>query len=140
MKGIIHPLAALFVFLVVIFQASAQNTSTTLKSIEAGKVVYTEYCATCHQVDGGGVPNMNPTLSQTSFIKGDKMVLAGIVLKGMSKQEIDGETYHNVMPSFDYLTDAQIADVLTYVRNSFGNKESVVGEADVRSSRAGVKK
>lgn len=85
--------------------------------------------------DGGGAPPMNPPLSQTSFVLGDKKVLIPIVLNGMSLQEIDGEKYHNVMPALDYLTDEQIGDVLTYVRNSFGNKESRVTPNEVNSLR-----
>jgi mono/diheme cytochrome c family protein len=50
--------------------------------------------------------------------------------------EVNGETYHNVMPAQSQLTDQQIADVLTYVRNSFGNKASAVTVADVKKSKA----
>jgi mono/diheme cytochrome c family protein len=50
--------------------------------------------------------------------------------------EINGETYHNVMAPHSDLTDQQIADVLTYVRNSFGNKATAVTEAEVKAIRA----
>lgn len=102
-----------------------------------GQLVYNEYCVSCHQIDGLGVPNMSPPLSQTSYITGDKKVLINILLKGMSQQEIDGETYHNVMPPFDYLTDKEIADVLTYVRSNFGNKAKPINESDVKAVRSG---
>jgi mono/diheme cytochrome c family protein len=63
-----------------------------------------------------------------------------MVLKGSRGQvEIDGETFHNTMPSQAHLTDQQIADVLTYIRNSFGNKASVVTPAEVRAVRAKTK-
>ncbi|MEJ0057421.1 MAG: hypothetical protein WDN75_18245 [Bacteroidota bacterium] len=68
---------------------------------------------------------MNPSLSGTSFVKGDKNTLIPIVLKGMSNQVIDGQKYHNVMPPLDFLTDEQVADVLTYVRNSFGKQSEL---------------
>ncbi len=105
-----------------------------------GKKVYTQYCLTCHQADGGGVQNMNPPLSQTSYVLGDKARLAGIILHGFSENvEIKGETYTNVMPAHDFLTDAQIASLLTYVRHSFGNKASAVGTAEVQAVRAAGK-
>lgn len=50
--------------------------------------------------------------------------------------EIDGETFHNNMPPMAHLTDQQIADVLSYVRNSFGNKASLVTTAEVKAERA----
>jgi len=85
--------------------------------------------------DGGGAPPMNPPLTGTSFVKRDKAVLAGIVLKGMSNEPVDGEKYHNVMPALEMLSDEQVADVLTYVRNSFGNKESAITADDVKLIR-----
>ncbi len=130
------------VFLLVM-AAAGQNTQpvkvqqpSVKTSIAAGKLVYTQYCLSCHMTDGGGVQNMNPPLIKTSFINGDKFKLVSVVLNGMSRQEIDGETYNNVMAPFNFLTDKEIADVLTYVRNSFGNKKSAVTVADVKKVRA----
>jgi len=54
--------------------------------------------------------------------------------------EIEGEYYQNAMAPHDFLTDEQIADVATYVRNSFGNKASVVVPSDVKAVRAALKK
>lgn len=78
---------------------------------------------------------MNPPLIQTSFVLGDNPTLIKVLLNGMSQVEIDGESYFNVMPSFSYLTDADIAHVLTYVRNSFGNKASAITVQDVTKAR-----
>lgn len=109
-------------------------------SITRGQSVYTKYCLTCHQVDGSGVPNMNPPLIKTKWTLGSKTVLIQQVLKGSSgKVEIDGDTFSNTMPPLKTLTDQQIADVLTYVRNSFGNKASAVGVAEVKAVRAKTK-
>lgn len=102
-----------------------------------GKKVYTQYCLTCHQADGGGVPNMNPPLAKTTYVLGDKARLTNILVHGFSeKVDINGETYNNIMPAHDFLTDAQMAAVLTYVRNSFGNKASAVSVAEVKATRA----
>lgn len=106
-------------------------------SIAAGKQVYTLYCVSCHQLDGGGVQNMNPPLIKTSYVLGDKNKIIKIVLNGFSDNvEINGNTYSNTMPSLSILKDQEIADVLTYVRNSFGNKASAVKAADVKKLRA----
>jgi mono/diheme cytochrome c family protein len=103
------------------------------KSIAAGEKVYKKYCLTCHQADGGGVPNMAPPLIQTSFVLGNKEKLISIVLNGLKNVDIDDETYNNPMPPLGtVLKDQQIADVLTYVRNSFGNKASAVSVAEVK--------
>jgi mono/diheme cytochrome c family protein len=109
-------------------------------SIERGKIVYTAQCLTCHMVDGGGVQNMNPPLIKTKWVLGDKSQLIQIVLNGMNTEVIiDDMKYHNVMASHKDLSDLQIADVLTYVRNSFGNKAKAVTEAEVKAERAKLK-
>lgn len=106
------------------------------KSIIAGKIVFKKYCISCHQADGGGVPNMNPPLIQTTFVLGEKEKLIKIVLNGLKNVEIDDQTYNNPMPALgSVLKDQQIADVLTYVRNSFGNKASGITAQEVKTVR-----
>ena len=110
-------------------------------SIARGKKVYETYCLACHQPDGTGVPRLNPPLVKTSFVLGDKKILIGIVLNGFDEPiEIDGDVFSNVMASHDFLKDQEIADVLTYVRNSFGNKASAVSPAEVTAVRVAKKK
>ncbi len=114
----------------------------SLKPImDRGKKVYEQYCLSCHQVDGSGVPRMNPPLRKTTWVTGDKRRLISIILKGMDEPlEIDGEVFYNVMAPHDFLKDQEIADVLSYVRNSFGNKASLVSVAEVKSVRAEILK
>lgn len=108
--------------------------------MERGKQVYLEQCLACHQADAGGVPGMNPPLIKTKWVLGDKTILVQLVLKGMTGEvEINGDTYHNVMAPHSELTDQQISDVLTYVRNSFGNTASTVTVAEVKAIRAKTK-
>lgn len=108
--------------------------ATDLKaSVQRGQVVYAANCLSCHQADGGGIPSMNAPLIKTSYVLGDSKKLIGILLKGMQGVEIDGEDYRNIMPQFTHLTNQQIADVLTYVRNSFGNKAPAVTVKEVNA-------
>jgi mono/diheme cytochrome c family protein len=138
MKSSATALAIVFLF----FIASSFVTSQPggLKAAMAkGKKVYETYCLACHQPDGTGVPNLNPPLVKTKWVLGDKKQLAKIILKGLKggEIEIDGDQFHNPMPPQEsVLTDQEIADVLTYVRNSFGNKASLVTAAEVKAVRA----
>jgi len=110
-------------------------------SVVSGKGIYEKYCLTCHQADGGGVPNMNPPLTKTSYVLGDKTRLIKVVLNGFSESvDIDGESYSNVMPSHDFLKDQEIAAVLTYVRKNFTNKAGPITMAQVKAVRATNKK
>jgi len=137
----------LFLFFPVIFvlmgmknnssKGNFQSQPGLQKSIVSGKIVFKKYCISCHQADGGGVPNMNPPLIQTSFVLGSKDTLINIVLNGLKNVDIDDETYNNPMPALrTVLKDQQIADVLTYVRNSFGNKASAISAAEVKEVRS----
>lgn len=128
----------------VTLNLSAQNKPAVKTSIKTnsqsllsrGKAVYNQYCMSCHQADGGGVPNLNPPLIKTSYVLGDKTRLINIVLKGMSiGVVIDDEEYTNPMPPLSFLSDQQIADVLTYVRSNFQNKASAITTAEVKAVR-----
>jgi mono/diheme cytochrome c family protein len=115
--------------------ASAQDELKA--SMERGKKVYEATCLACHQANGSGVPNLNPPLKKTKWVLGDKSTLIKVLLNGMNEEvEINGRYYENTMPPQSALKDEQIADVLTYVRNSFGNKADAVTPEDVKKARA----
>ena len=116
------------------------QTPTVKASIVRGKELYPQYCLSCHQADGSGVPRMNPPLIKTSYVTGNKKKMIQWVLKGSVENiPIDGEYYSNNMAAQSYLTDVQIADILTYIRNSFGNKASAVTASEVKAVRAVTK-
>ncbi len=105
--------------------------------MERGKTVYDANCLACHQADGSGNPGMYPPLGQTEKVLGDKKELIRIVINGLSGEiEVKGDTYYQAMPPQGFLSDRQIADVLTYVRNSFGNSAPVVEEGEVNEVRS----
>lgn len=108
-------------------------------SMDSGKNVYTLHCMSCHQPDGVGIPNVNPPLNSKQ-VTGDKNKLINIVIKGSAAHaEINGIAYNNVMPPNSGLNDQEIADVLTYIRNSFGNKTSAVKASEVKSASSNLK-
>jgi mono/diheme cytochrome c family protein len=93
------------------------------ESIKRGKEAYVLYCQNCHLEDGQGMPETNPPLAKADYIKKPAKTLIGIILKGQSDEVVvNGKKYNAIMPAQEYLTDDQIADVLNYVRNSWGNK------------------
>ena len=125
-------------FCLVLLNSFTQPKPVNKVVMARGKQVYETVCMACHQIDGQGIPRMAPTLVKTKWVLGDKKKIIQFVLKGLpgGEIEIDGETFANAMPPQENtLTDQQIADVLTYVRNSFGNKASGVSAAEVKSMR-----
>jgi mono/diheme cytochrome c family protein len=116
--------------------SQSKKMVTDKASLDRGKTAYETYCLACHQADGSGVPNLNPPLIKTEWTTGDKKKLITVILKGMDEAiEVDGESYHNVMPPLAHLSDQEIADVLTYVRNNFSNNASAVMVNEVKAVR-----
>jgi len=134
-----------FSLLIIIFTGfisfSCMTEQNDLKaSMVRGKKVYDKTCITCHQPEGDGVPRMNPPLIKTQQVLGAKEKLVRIVVQGYKEQvEINGEIYYTPMPAQPLLSNQEIADVLTYIRNSFGNKASAVTVSEVKKIRAKIK-
>ncbi|MBZ5856642.1 c-type cytochrome [Flavihumibacter profundi] len=109
-------------------------------SMERGKKVFEATCLTCHQADGSGVPRLNPPLIKSDYVTGDPVYLINILLKGLNDEiEVNGEYYGNPMPAQVQLSDQEIADVLTYVRNNFENKAKAITPAQVTAERKKLK-
>jgi glucose/arabinose dehydrogenase len=119
---------------------AAAQTSSEEEIDEAllpGMKVYQTYCASCHMMSGKGAPGMNPPLIDTKWVLGDKERLIKVVLNGLSDPiEIKGEIYQNIMASHAFLTDQQIADVLSFIRNNWGNSASYITVDEVAETRA----
>ncbi len=106
---------------VIIFLSSFRQSAPLNDSIKRGKEVYALYCQSCHMEDGKGMPDINSPLAKADYLKKPAATLIGIILKGQSGEVVvNGKKYNGMMPAQDYLTDAQIADVLNYIRNSWG--------------------
>lgn len=134
LKVVIGIIGLIFLSVGTFAQTSSQSKAKLMLN---GKKVYDMYCQACHQADGNGVPRLNPPLAGTVYVTGSKTRLIDIVLNGLTDPlEINGEEYNNPMASHSFLTDQQIADVLTYIRNSFGNKAGIVTTAEVKKQRA----
>ena len=113
-----------------------------LRLYTLGKEVYARdgYCSTCHRSDGKGVPaSGHPPLAGTDWVVGDSERLIKLTLDGLiGPMTVLGQDYPGQvpMPPFrNLLTDEELAAVLTYVRNAFGNRASAIGPAQVRAVR-----
>lgn len=113
------------------------SADPAVRQARLGQQVYGAYCSTCHQASGQGLPGAFPPLTGTDWVLGDEGRLIRLVLNGMrGPVEVNGEVYDNVMTAHNFLTDDQIAAVLTYVRTSFGNDAPPVAPETVQAVRA----
>jgi mono/diheme cytochrome c family protein len=109
-----------------------------LSQADRGKKVFSANCATCHQANGLGVSGQYPPLAGSEYVLGGTKRLGMIVLKGLQGPlTVKGAQYGTaVMQPWDKtLTDAKIADVLTYIRQEWGNKAGPVNAAQISALR-----
>lgn len=106
------------------------------KSIDRGKDVYTANCMDCHMPEGIDPQNSYPPLAKSDYLKKSSDTLINIILKGQTGEVIvNGLKYNDEMQPQNYLSDDQIADVLNYVRNSWGNKFPAITPPQVKALR-----
>jgi nitrite reductase (NO-forming) len=100
--------------------------------IEKGKRVFLQTCFACHQAAGQGLPGVFPPLAKSDYLMANKERSIHAVLKGVSGPvTVNGKAYNGVMPPVG-INEEQIANVLTYVRNSWGNTGDAVTVDEVR--------
>lgn len=107
------------------------------EQIAAGKVLFAGTCSTCHQADGKGLEGVFPPLANSSFLKANPSRITDIILHGLQgKVTVNGKEYNSVMPPMSQLTDDEVANIATYVLNSWGNPGGQVTKDDVAKARA----
>ncbi|MFN8392166.1 MAG: copper-containing nitrite reductase [Bdellovibrionota bacterium] len=104
--------------------------------IERGKRIFLQNCSMCHQSEGQGLPAVFPPLAKSDFLMADADRAIRTVLHGRSGPiTVNGQNFDGAMPPQTLLTDEQIADVLTYVRNSWGNSSPEIPASKVKAIR-----
>lgn len=129
----------LFFFTIGILVQSCQNEiSINYKRYYVnGKRIYENNCQSCHGADGKGLGTLYPPLTDSSYLKVNRNKLACIIRNGqVGEVKINNIVYDGVMPSNEKLADIDIAQVIVYVTNSFGNKQ---GFYDVENATIDLK-
>ncbi|WP_425658491.1 copper-containing nitrite reductase [Tenacibaculum ascidiaceicola] len=105
---------------------ASKQEKTLAQKIADGKQIYTKTCFACHQANGEGIPNAFPPLAKSDYLNADVKRAIDIVLHGKTGEiTVNGQKYNSVMTK-QALNDQEVADVLTYVYNSWGNNKTNV--------------
>lgn len=105
-------------------------------SEKRGQKLFKRKCASCHQKDGNGLKGSFPPLNKSHWVTRTKEIPTKILLKGLEGEiEVNGTIYDGNMPSFQKLSDADIANILTYIRNSWNNKAEPIADTFVKEVR-----
>jgi nitrite reductase (NO-forming)/hydroxylamine reductase len=118
---------------------AAETASRTMEErMAAGEQLFNSHCAACHQVNGQGLPGAFPPLAGSDYLAGGPEPAIDAVINGLSGPiTVNGKEYNAVMPNLAYLEDTQVADIVTYVMNSWGNPGGEVSTALVAAARGG---
>ena len=121
----------------IVPETTSSTPTANDEFMERGEKVYNRVCLACHQSDGSGVPMMYPPVIESEFISGNTDSLIVIILEGLSGPMIvKGEEYNSIMPPMkDVLDDQEVADLINYLRNSYGNTGEFVKPDDVAEMR-----
>ena len=106
-------------------------------ALERGQGIFTDQCAACHMDDGAGIPQVFPPLMGSSAIQArEAATVIRVVLEGARVPARAGQHAYLAMPGFGRkLNDAEIAAVINYIRNAWGNRASTVDADAVAKSR-----
>ena len=126
-------------------KGSQGSTAPDKKQMAAGEVVFVEHCKVCHAPPGqpdqpgpGPLPDYPKLAGDTLILARDPTTVLRVILEGAASPVTPNENTTYSMPSFTTLSDAEIADVATYIRGSWGNHAAPVGKDGVKSLRAKI--
>lgn len=106
-----------------------------------GQQLYQTHCANCHQIDGKGLAKLFPPLAGSDYLDADVSRAICIIQNGQQGEiVVNGTTYNQAMPALPMLTNLEIAEIATYIYNSWGNDKGMISVKKVNQVLADCKK
>lgn len=117
--------------------AEKTGALTVEDQVKAGRALFAGTCSTCHQAEGQGMPGVFPPLAKSDYIAADPKRVPKAILHGLvGKVTVNGKEYNSNMPPMSQLTDDEVANISTYVLNSWGNPGGKVTTEEAAAMRA----
>ena len=117
-------------------KSASSGELTVEQQVKAGQALFAGTCSTCHQANGAGLPGVFPPLAKSDWLAVKPKAAVDVVLNGLAGPvKVNGQDYNSVMPPMSQLTDDEVANILTYVLNSWGNAGGKVTKAEVAERR-----
>ena len=116
--------------------AAKAGELTEGNQVDAGKALFAGTCSTCHMPEGQGMAGVFPPLAKSDYIAADPKRVASVILHGLQGPvKVNGTDYNSIMPPMSQLTDDEVANIATYVLNSWGNPGGKISKAEVAELR-----
>ncbi len=98
----------------------------------AGESLYNQYCYMCHQTNGEGLTDLYPPLAESDYMENNFEEVICILRYGKSGEiVVNGKTYNQLMPEQPMLKDLEIAEIATYIYNSWGHSRGLIPVTEV---------
>jgi mono/diheme cytochrome c family protein len=122
----------------VVFNACNEEEVNYQRYFVNGKQLYEQNCQNCHGANGEGLGKLYPPLSDTTYLAKKRSELACIIKNGLTgKISVNNESYEAVMPGNAALADIDVAQIIVYITNSFGNKQGFYDQMQVQADLKG---
>ena len=119
-------------------KSAATGDLTVEEQVKAGEALFAGTCSTCHQANGQGLEGVFPPLAGSDWIKADPKRVPNVILHGLTGPvTVNGKEYNSVMPPMSQLTDDEVANIATYVLNSWGNPGGKITKEEAAAIRKG---
>ncbi|WP_224995582.1 cytochrome c [Cesiribacter sp. SM1] len=122
---------------VVATSFSLQQDNGLPESIKRGEQIYVANCVSCHMMGGEGIAGAFPPLAKSDYLLADPERAIHHIIHGASGEiTVNGVQYNGVMPPQSHLSDEEVADVMNYIMNSWGNKGKQITAGQVKAKRS----
>ena len=120
----------------ITFLASCSRQEVKLTQyIRQGEELYLKNCSNCHQKDGNGLGLVYPPVSQSDFFDNDPAKVICLIEFGLEGElKVNGKSFNKPMPAQPALTDLEIAEITTYLYNSWGRERGIIDVSSVTSA------
>ena len=139
-NSLIYSFLFLLIMAIIIQSCQNEDSITYKRYYVNGKGLYEKNCQNCHGSDGKGLGTLYPPITDSTYLIANKKKLACIIRNGQSEQiTINNVAYQGQMPGNNTLADIDIAQIIVYITNSFGNKQGYYDQAEVAKDLAACK-
>ena len=133
----LYTCAALLSLYMIFHSCQSEQAIRTAQYAVNGQKLYAVHCQSCHGAEGEGLGGLYPPLTDSTFLNANREQLACMVKNGLSGPiEVNGKIFDTEMPANQALAPVEIAYLLTYIGNSFGNTMGIFTQEEVQTALA----
>jgi len=136
MRGLVITVFLFFVFILFSCTSATESTSTYSPKFQQyyvqGEVLYKKYCSNCHQLNGKGLRRLFPPIDQSDFMDNNLNQVICIIKNGkQGSLLVNGVEYNMMMKGNPALTELEVAEIATYIYNTWSNQKGLIDVTDV---------